>query len=468
MTSPIKENATKKMSDEQWLRAIAKYSSDDRLVYSDTETTGGAWQLAQALEKRVKDDPDRFVRLTLRFPADANPVYLERTLSALQDAAVASELKLEICRKAFAEALGSCGRAIADVLGRLDDTLPDDAAEMLDWLATQDDDPTVEQWQQDAGGGQQGGDMHFHGINTTRGRAAGAIRDLIVKNAVYVKRFRPTLDRMVRDPSAAVRSCVAGTLRAVRQHDDQLAMSLFLSMDLSEDGLLATDHVHHLIHGALHDSFPSLRPFVARMLRSVEPDVRQAGARLAAIAALLHESAADVAADAVGGDAHSRRGVAEVASANVQDEESRSWCETRLRGFFSDPDADVRREAASCFSHLLDETLNTYGDLITAFCDSRALEEDAFHLLHTLEHSRGKLPGTTCTVCLRYLDRMAAPARDPRTQSFTDTHTVVELVFRTYQQHQNDAWTAPALDLIDRLCLEGIADAGDELEKFER
>ena len=378
--------------------------------------------------------------------------------------------KLEICRKAFAEARGFCGRAITDVLGRLDDTLPDDAVEMLDWLATQDDAPTEERWQEDAGGGQKywGGDMYCHGINTTRGGAAEAIRDLIVKNSGYVERFRPTLDRMVRDASAAVRSCVAGTLRAVRQHDDELAMSLFLSMDLSEDGLLATDHVHHFMQGALHDTFASLRTFVVRMLRSVEPEVRQAGGRLAAIAALLHDCAADLAADAVGGDARSRLGVAEVASASLEDERFRSWCETKLMAFFNDPDADVCREAASCFSRLPDETLETYEDLIAAFCDSRALEEDAFHLLQTLEQSRGKLPGTTCTVCLTYLDRMAEATRDSRTQSFTDAHTVVELVFRTYQQHQNDAWTAPALDLIDRLCLEGVPDAGNELEKFER
>jgi len=51
-----------------------------------------------------------------------------------------------------------------------------------------------------------------------------------------------------------------------------------------------------------------------------------------------------------------------------------------------------------------------------------------------------------------------------------DAYTVTRLVFRTYHQHREDedAWTRRALDLIDRLCLEGIDDVRKELDVFER
>ena len=52
--SPIEESATDKMTDDQWLRAIAKYHSEDQWDFSDDEVKGGALQLAQALEARVK------------------------------------------------------------------------------------------------------------------------------------------------------------------------------------------------------------------------------------------------------------------------------------------------------------------------------------------------------------------------------------------------------------------------------
>jgi hypothetical protein len=49
-----------------------------------------------------------------------------------------------------------------------------------------------------------------------------------------------------------------------------------------------------------------------------------------------------------------------------------------------------------------------------------------------------------------------------------DAHTVTQLIFRTYQQHQQDEWTSRALDLIDRLCLEGVGDVNDAFGAFDR
>ena len=469
--SPISKGEADKMTDDQWLRAIVKYSSNDRVDYARDEPTGGAWQLGQVLEAQAKEDPNRFAQLAMRFRTDVNPVYLERTLAALKDRPIANDLKLQLCRKAFAEARDTCGRSIADVLGQMEDDLPDRALEMLTWLAIRADDPAVEMWREDAGGGQPywGGDMHFHAINTTRGRAADAIRDLILRDTAYIERFRVALGRMVQDPSAAVRSCVAGTLRAVAFHDPALGMSLFQNMDLSEDRVLVTPHVYDFLHTGLRDRFDVLRSFVERMLHSSEPEVREAGSRLACISALLHESAADLADEALhSGHARSRLGVAQVAAANVAAPEHRVWCETRLATLFDDPDADVRGEAASCFDHFPDEVLDTCGDLIESFCNSQAFAEAPFCLLNALEHARDRLPGMTCMVCERYLGRADDEASDPRTGRFADAHTAVKLIFRTYQQHQNDEWTSRALGLIDRLCLEGIIGVGDKFDEFER
>ena len=181
-----------------------------------------------------------------------------------------------------------------------------------------------------------------------------------------------------------------------------------------------------------------------------------------------YESAATLVDEALHGGTGHRLGVAQVAAANIAEPESRAWSDMTLRARFDDDDAEVRREAASCFGQLRDETINTYGELIAAFCDSRAYQDDSFWILHKLEESRGWLPGTTCMVCETFLDRLAGEARDIRTHRAGDTPTVAKLIFRTYQQHQQDEWTAGSLDLIDRLCLEGIGEEGGELEQFER
>ena len=202
--SPIEQKATDQMTDDQWLRAITKHRSEFSPQNSLDRSKGGAWELAQVLETRAKEEPDRFARLCLRFPADANPVYLRRMLDALKTADAASDLKLQVCRKALDDSLAHCGKSIADVLGSIEDTLPDDAIAILHWLVTEHDDPAAELWREDSGGGGTcwNSDVHTAGINTTRGRAAEAVRNLIRRDAAYVERFRGTLERIVH-PSAS-------------------------------------------------------------------------------------------------------------------------------------------------------------------------------------------------------------------------------------------------------------------------
>ena len=468
--SPINETATREMTDEQWLRAIRKYQSEYPTYSKLDDLKGGARELAQALEKRVKEEPDRFARLSLRFPPDANPTYLESTLAALKSAAAATVLKIDVCRKAFADSRKSCGKAIADVIGSIEDRLPDDAVQMLHWLATDHEDPATEAWREAApgGGSYYGGNIPTHGINTTRGRAALAVRDLILRDVVYIDHFRSTLDRMVRDQSVSVISCVAGTLRAVAYHDLALGLSLFLRMNMSEERLLATRDVCEFIRCNLRDSFFALRPIVERMLRSSEPRVCQAGASLASIANLLRDDAADLVVEALGGNGRQRRGVAQVAAANAGVPEYRACCEATLVTMFDDGDTDVRRKAASCFEHLPDDSLDTYGDLIAAFCDSTAFREQSFPILRVLESSLGRLPGMTCVICEKFLDRFAGEHSNKAADPTGDTYTLSKLIFRTYQQHQNDDWTSRLLDLIDRLCIEGIGGAREQFEQFER
>ena len=464
VSSPIDKSSADMMTDSQWLRAIDKYHDPDT-----DPLKGGALELARVLETRVKEQPDRFARLSLTFRADANPVYLEHTLAGLKDATVGSDLKLQVCRKAFEESPGPCGKAIADLLGSIEDPLPNDAVRILHCIATEHEDPASEAWKTDAGRGQPyyNGKIHMNGINTTRGRAADAVRDLILTDSAYIPRFKPTIERMIRDRSAAVLSCVAGTLRAVAYHDRTLGLQLFGSMNLDEDRLLATHHVREFIRSGLRDSFPVLQPIVERMLRSSAPEVREAGARMASLAALYHEGAAYLVAEALRGDQSQRLGVAQVAAANLGVPECRAWCEAKLTVLFDDCVAEVRKEAASCFNRIGSQSLDSYDKLIAAFCDSSEFADGALWLLRALDNSRERLPGMTCMVCERILDR-SSEAQDIGTGRYADVLTVAKLIFRTYQQHQNDEWGSRSLNLIDRLCLARRPEAVGEFEQFDR
>jgi len=79
-----------------------------------------------------------------------------------------------------------------------------------------------------------------------------------------------------------------------------------------------------------------------------------------------------------------------------------------------------------------------------------------------------RLPGITCSVCERFLKRFGDEAKDIRTGRPADAMTISKLVFRTYHQHQRDEWAGRCLDLIDRMCLEGIDHVKRGLDEFER
>ncbi len=459
VASPIPAEATAKMTDDQWLRAITKYSSKLPRPTRDDFLKGGAVELSREFGARAKEDPKRFARLALRIPADAQPVYVEAILSALKEASIPSELKVSVCTKAFGESREYTGCVIADVIGQMDERISDAAMGMITSLAIEGNSPKMhETW--NALGGRE--DIYTHGINTTRGRAAMAIFRLIASDAEYVDRFRPSIEQMIRDPHPAVLSCVAGVIRAIWHHDPEYGMRLFRNMDLSDTRLLVTRHMYTLLHQIVRNHLAVGLPIVQRMLRSADTDIGEAGGRLAGLAALYHDSAVDLTAKARAGDDSHRLGIAQVASSNVKHLQCREWCEETLVVLFDDDEASVRHTAARCFKAIEDGSLDGYADLISRFCESRAFPEYADTLVKALKNSSHRLPGLTCEVCERFLDRLPGASERRRLVDLP------ELVFRTYQHHLNDDWANRALDLVDRLCLAGDAGARERLEEFER
>lgn len=467
---PIDKGAAERMTDEQWLQAIAKYDSEDRPHRWESPWKGGATQLASMMGEFTKAEPERFARLCQRFSANTHPAYISRVLDGLKDARVASELKFEVCRKSFSDNKMECGRSLADLLGSVEDSLSEDCICMLTWLATEHPDPAPSSAEGADGGDSvaRGGDVHSRGINSTRGRAAEAIRDLIWRDGCYITRFRGTIEHLVGDGSVAVRSCVTSLLYAVASQDFPWALELFSRLMASDELLLKAPGAEQFVHLGIRRQFADVRRFVERMLRANDGKTAEAGARLAGLAILYGNATDDLVIEALSGTPSQRLGIAQVAAQNVGADECRVWCESQLLRLFDDADDTVRGEAASCFRQLVKQPLESYEPLIKAFCNSAAYSADTFSIFHLLENSTHRLPGITCDVSEKFLERFGEEAKDIRTRQAGDIHTVATLIFRTYQQHQHDAWASRCLDLIDRMCLEGMSEVQKGLSEFDR
>lgn len=468
--SPINKQAAEKMTDEQWLRAIRRYNAKEREFHWDDPARGGAMQLAGMLQELVPNEPERFARLSLKFPGGTNFHYIYHILSGLKGTNAPLDLKLAVCRKAFAEYRLDCGRVIADLLGSIKEPLPEEAVQMLDWLAISYPSPSTEPGYRETGDNKfpYGWGILTAGLNTTRGHAARAIGNLINNDAEYINRFRTTLDCLVSDQSIAVRSMAAFTICAVANHDMALALELFSKLTEADDRLLATQHVDQFIYHGLWQYFPQLQPYIKRMLRSKDLEVSKAGARYASLAALADKDAADLVREAMSGHPKQRAGVATIAANNIADPNCREWCETHLQILFNDNDPEVRQEAAYCFNTLENEPLDKYENLIMIFCNSAAFIENADLALHALEESLLRLPGITCSLCEKALELSEDYTNGNRTGIGIDVYKIIELIMRTYHQHQGDEWARRCLDLIDRLCLVGAHHIHYSLSEYER
>ena len=467
--SPISEDKLAKMNDRAILAAITHYSASTRPQTHLHFFRGGNLDLARAIGAAAVKDPGRYANLALRLPSNASPEYLSEILRALEKTPLDSTQKLQVATKAFEDRPEDCGREIADLLGAIEDPLPDDSLEQLSWLALHSKDPKKDSEERaESGEPEKERDPFSEGINTTRGRAALAIGKLINLDPVYADRFEETLHAFTSEKSEAVLTCIAFTFRALAVRDYVEAWTLFYQCVAHAPTLPCCQYGFDLIRIGLRNHYALLRPTVERLSASSSPRIAEAGAQLACIAALTNLDALEIADKAAVGDDTQRLIAARVASANLGVEEFRPWCEPHLLRFFNDTDKEVRDVSGECFRRIEGQQMESFGALIEAYCNSEAFAENSHTLLYTLEESVERLPGVVCTACERFLQRFGPEARDFGTSRAADGFTVSKLIFRVYQQHQRDQWTPRSLDVIDRLCLENVGEVFTQLQEFDR
>jgi hypothetical protein len=468
--SPVPESAGEKMTDDQWLAAIAKYSRDDMRERGE-RLVGGADELAHVLESQVKRDPERFATLALRFPDEVHSSYFNAVLRGLSQTSMDFNVAAEVCRRVHRLPGRPCGRDIAHLTEKMAaSTIPEDVLEILAWYATEDPDPAQEVWRTESESGKPyyGGDVFTAGLNSVRGGAAIAMAQLLFESGAPVSRLRPALERMVRDPSVAVRACVATTLLSVLSHDRDLAVRLFLVLAETEDVFLATRDADRFLHYGLQTHYSDLVAVVERMLRSDRAAVRTAGARRTTMISLLSQNASELAEQCLRGDEAQRLGVAEVYSANVGRSAFREICSAGLVPLFRDDSEAVRGEAASFPRHVQEDAIAALGDLIERFVNSPAFVKDSFSLIHALENAPAQLPEATLLVCQRFVERVGPEAGDIRSSVAMEASTISKLLVRVYTQSRDEEFRTRCLNVIDQLVAIGAFGLGDALAAVER
>ena len=469
--SPIGLTAAQKMTDDQWLNAMAKYVSNE----TNWQTfTGGAHELSGLLRDQTAADPARFAQLTLRLSSEVNVAYTNALLLGFGETEVSDRigaLVFEAVRH-----IGSLGqpdndRFLGIALQKYCREVPLDLVELildraLHALDPTDDSPVIIRGDTD---GRSAADMQLNGINTARGSLAEALGDLLIfdSDGQRTALIAPYLGSMASDSVLSVRACVAHTLSASLRYARPEVLAAFAVLIQADDRLLAAEVVQRLIIHIGNVDPEVIDPVIQRMLASENAEVREAGGTIAAFAALEWDRPGFMQ-QALSGDFHVRKGIAKLtAELFVKTSNNELATETLIHLMNDDVD-EVRKETAEVASRLRHHSLRPFDRLLMALIDSSSYVHAATQLLITLDQAPDKVDELVLRASERFISVFGRAAADIRTGAAGDAFYVSKLVVRGLAQSQDRGHQAALLDILDQLLELGIYGISDAIATTER
>lgn len=471
---PIEQEAQAKMSDEAWLGAMRKYNDDTEWDGPREHfLKGGVIELSRSFRERVKQDPERFYHLAQRFDETISPHYIAATITGLAESTAPVEWTFDLVRR-FADRLeGEFRRYVCRALSkRAEEEVPDDLLNLMSKWALHDPDPEQESWRILADSGQPyyGGDPYGHGINTNRGAAIRTVCHCAFKrNPPQFERVFILLEQISEnDPSTAVRSCIIDVLGPILNQDTKRTLEIFENAVGDHPVLLQSPLAHRFLSWVYREHFDRAQPFIATLLAHSDDSTRQAGARLACLAAFFHSGAEELAKQALNGDEIMRQGAAQVYSRNLENEEFSDSCQEHLLKLMHDPDEEVRKHVGECFMYLRDEHLSELRQFIEAFLNSPALLLGAEHLIEYLNPLAIEEHELALHVTERILDISGDEIVDMRRPLAMIERDLVKLPLTVYTHTLDTKQQEYAMTLFEQLLVKGSRSAIQALSDWDR
>ena len=456
--SPVPQKAREKLSDEQWMKAIAKYSRGRRET-EVFELKGGAHELSGLLELATKENPVRFAKLGIKLPDETNPRYFEAILRGLEEKAQKIEDVIEFCYRCHDLPGRPCGRCIHNLIAKFSkEEVPTQALELVAWYATQDPDPDKELWRMKASSGAfyYNGDIMMAAINSVRGSACESLSSLIFDNRDRIHIVRKQIEIAIKDSSPCVRSTAGSLVLSILKHYPVQAVEYFLRICDTDDAVLGTHFIERFLYYATRNHYDKLKPILVRMLNSAIPSVVRVGSRQMCLAAFNHPDAVQYADNCLKGGVDAQFGLAQVCASNIDKSEFFWFCSPRLEELFRSQHKEVRDEAGNCFRQFTGESIGEQTRLIDAYVGSPAFQEDPYALMHALEESTAKMPESILGIAEQVIQNLSGDSATIMANRITITDSVCRLLMRVYCQTTDPAIHKRCLDCFDAFLQFGV------------
>lgn len=454
LESPISVESAIKMSDDAWLSAMRKYSSESCDNFS---RTGGAKELAQVLESLVVEYPLRFAGIALQMPKKINPTYPSAILRGFGDASIQPEDRQHIVdaiKHIIGLGLPDCDRQLGWSLREiLDDDVPLDLVELVRDRVFATTDPveecsntkcfTYEHFYSDR--------LRNTGINTSRGSLIELLGHLLsydtdgARTAVVA----PSLLYFAKDPNLGVRACVAYVISSCFLHDRDSAYKAFAKLVDCQDDLFVSPSVLKLIARIGSSDLEIVVPIIYRMLSSSVSEVRNAGGRLAAFAGLKWDCP-ELLEYALEGDVDIRTGIAIVCSelageAEDSDLEFRTLCK-----LIDDDDDEVCKVASQFVDYLPGKDISLLKKILIPFIESRGFEYYILKVFRILQDASGRIDELVIFAAIRFFEIHDANGGENTWSEVNDFRVFLRLVVRALS-HASGENNLTLLEILDTL-----------------
>lgn len=514
---PIDKDSAAHMTDEQWLSAMQAHSRDNERHYGNGSATGGSLQLAQVLQQLTREDPDRFARLQIRIPDNANQVFIRQILWGLAEV---ETVELAPLQASVIDAHSREGRPFSDGVVRLIGKHPAlgrsspcwnilvwhimngnaSDSEKIDIDNTEQETKTIDTLLD------QGGKLYIRGLNSTRGWALEALAAVLWHTPERLADAWPLLvDRIKAESKISVRCCIPNPLTPMFNEDkDRCASLLEMLVEGSADGRrrgFAMAAVGKLVFLPQWIPLGARRVLALAGLRVAWALVRRQASRSEWLAPLITHPTANllpyivyhvavvgrrllsklliygdpnmrlvatwhiirasyndadyvaVADTLENGSLDAKRLAADIASHSVLRDTFRDRAIRNLRRYFNDDDRDVRKQASGVFREIPADQFFAFTELAQAYLESKAFEADSFAFLHALENATCNVSGLVIAASERVLRDLSVDG-DGANHRDMDIHQIRDLIKIEYANSEDDpALRKRLLNVIDQMLM---------------
>jgi hypothetical protein len=470
---PIAPDAIRKMTDAGWLGAMKKHVAGRDSSSKPIELSGGRLELSRALQMQAKEQPERFWRLAMEHMDDTyHPDYVAAIITGIAEADADLQLLEQLVRK-FAPILERGGiRHIASAIGRYaEKTVPQYLVDLLKNWALHAENPKPET----ATGLRKKSnkddlDLFNRGINTDRGDALWTLAMVLLKaKPPRAIEFLDIAEQVTADPSAAVRAVCIEFLQYAMAANPPRACNLFRCLVGSDSVLLRESGAYDFIYHSLHRHAEEVLWAIEAMLADQESDkAREAGAKLACLAAFGCPAAEHLRDSCLAGEVPLRKGAAAVYATNVAEATVGPECRERFRKLMNDDDHEVRDAAADFWRHLRAADIRDLAKFLREWASTKSIDEGADDAARALEEHGAVDPQLTLDIAWRLVEVLGAEITNFQTRHGMISHALTPAVLNVYHRAQDSAVRSRAIDLFERLEELGCSEVRTALEAVDR